>query len=431
MFWDRKLGGISLALMTSAACLLAAPAQAADLGGDCCADLEERVAELEATTARKGNRKVSLTVSGWVNQAVFFWDDGVEQNAYVGTNELEQDRFRFVGEAKISDGWTAGYVLEIGVNGAGSKGFSQDSAGTSSVSDRKSAWFIKSKELGKVTIGKFDTATYHLVDNVDFLLTRNVSDFEAAGVYIGQFRLRQNGVLNGSTRWTDIMPGFQNATAGQDGLRNIVRYDTPTFAGFVGSASWGEDDMWELALNYRGEVGDFKLAGSLGYGESSDQTLGTGANVQRGQCAASDPVGQCTWWGAGAVVQHLPTGLFVYGGYGATRVDLASGVVGDDESTTWYVQAGIERKWLPLGKTNIFAEYRNDDVGVTSRSQSSELNMWAAGIIQNIEAADMSLYAMYRHYEGDITVNGNTGSGFVNGGLDDFDMVITGAKINF
>ena len=34
------------------------PAQAADLGGDCCADLEERIAELEATTARKGNRKV-------------------------------------------------------------------------------------------------------------------------------------------------------------------------------------------------------------------------------------------------------------------------------------------------------------------------------------------------------------------------------------
>ena len=32
------------------------PAEAADLGGDCCADLEVRIAELEATTARKGNR---------------------------------------------------------------------------------------------------------------------------------------------------------------------------------------------------------------------------------------------------------------------------------------------------------------------------------------------------------------------------------------
>ncbi|MBL8566375.1 MAG: porin, partial [Hyphomicrobiaceae bacterium] len=45
-------------------------ASAADLGGDCCADLEERVAELEATTARKGNRKVSLTISGWVAEQV-------------------------------------------------------------------------------------------------------------------------------------------------------------------------------------------------------------------------------------------------------------------------------------------------------------------------------------------------------------------------
>lgn len=57
-------------------------AQAADLGGNCCADLEERVAELEATSARKGNRKVKLTLSGHVNEAVLFWDDGRERNAY-------------------------------------------------------------------------------------------------------------------------------------------------------------------------------------------------------------------------------------------------------------------------------------------------------------------------------------------------------------
>ncbi len=93
-------------------------AQAADLGGDCCADLEERVSELEATTARKGNRKVSLTISGWVNEAVFLWDDGTERNAYVGTNSLEQSRFKFAGEAKIDKDTSAGYTIEIGVQGA-------------------------------------------------------------------------------------------------------------------------------------------------------------------------------------------------------------------------------------------------------------------------------------------------------------------------
>src|SRR6476620_11729814 len=95
-----------------------APVFAADLGGDCCADLEARIAELEATTARKGNRKVSLTVSGFVNEAVLFWDDGRERNAYVVTNESAQDRVRFLGEAQISKGWTAGYLLELGLRGA-------------------------------------------------------------------------------------------------------------------------------------------------------------------------------------------------------------------------------------------------------------------------------------------------------------------------
>src|SRR5262245_9446314 len=125
----RSKGKRAIFLAACIGFLSAAPAFAADLGGNCCADLEERVAWLEATTARKGNRAVSLTLSGWVNQAVFFWDDGVEANQYVGTNGLEQDRFRLTGEAKIVDGWSAGYIMEIGINGADSKTFSQSSDG--------------------------------------------------------------------------------------------------------------------------------------------------------------------------------------------------------------------------------------------------------------------------------------------------------------
>src|SRR6476661_7879852 len=97
----KLVSGMRGAWRYGAAALLiggwAMPAAAADLGGDCCADLEERVAELEATTARKGNRKVSLTVSGWVNENIVWWDDGVEQNVYVGTNFVEQSRFKFTG----------------------------------------------------------------------------------------------------------------------------------------------------------------------------------------------------------------------------------------------------------------------------------------------------------------------------------------------
>jgi hypothetical protein len=91
-------------------------------------------------------------VSGWVNEAVFFWDDGTERNVYEGTNELEQGRVRFTGEAKIVDGWSAGYILELGINGAGSKTFNQENddglSPNGNVVVRKSAWFVKSKDQG-------------------------------------------------------------------------------------------------------------------------------------------------------------------------------------------------------------------------------------------------------------------------------------------
>ncbi len=48
---------------------------------------------------------------------------------------------------------------------------------------------------------------------------------------------------------------------------NAVRYDSPTFAGFSVSASWGEDDFWDVAARYAGEWNGFKLAVAAAYSE--------------------------------------------------------------------------------------------------------------------------------------------------------------------
>ena len=74
----------ALGLVVGGFAFKATPARAADLGGDCCADLEERVAELEATTVRKGNKKVSVTLSGWVVKSFNWWDDGESDSSFVG-----------------------------------------------------------------------------------------------------------------------------------------------------------------------------------------------------------------------------------------------------------------------------------------------------------------------------------------------------------
>ncbi len=74
----------------------------------------------------------------------------------------------------------------------------------------------------------------------------------------------------------------------------------------------------------------------------------------------------CTWWGVAGTIQHKPTGLFVYGGYGEhTDEDIKAvfGAAAEDTNTAWFVQGGIEQKFIPLGKTTIFGEYRKDEAG--------------------------------------------------------------------
>lgn len=409
------------------------PAQAADLGGNCCADLEERVAELEATTARKGNRKVSLTVSGWVNESVMMWDDGTERNAYVGTNSLEQSRFRFQGEAQIAPGYSAGYTLEIGVQGHPSNKWDQNSpssSGDNALTVRKSNWWLKSKDYGKVTVGLEGTALYHVLDDADGANTRNFSDAQAGAVYQGTFGLRHNGAAVGSNlTWGGILQGIDNGTVGQDGRKNIVRYDSPTIAGFTVTASWGEDDDWGVSLTYANTWGDFKVLGKTGYGQVNDPTIGCSTK-------STPPNTDCRLFGAAGTIMHVPTGLYVYGGYGQNKdgrvADL--GVAGTEATSSMYfIQGGIEQKWIPLGKTTVFGEYRHDDGGSKDtvslsggKLGSTNLNFIGAGVIQNIEPAAMDLYVVYRHADGDITSTNN-----VTTSLDAFDAVIAGALMRF
>lgn len=133
------------------------PASAADLGGDCCADLEERIAELEATTVRKGNRKVSLTISGYIAQELTWWDDGIESNAYIhDLGPTQASNFRFNGKAQITPGWEAGYLLRIqsldqnpfGQLNQNNDNFSQG------LNVQISLFYIDSKELGRVSVGR-------------------------------------------------------------------------------------------------------------------------------------------------------------------------------------------------------------------------------------------------------------------------------------
>ena len=440
-------GGMSISSSTSAF--------AADLGGNCCADLEERIAELEATTARKGNRKVSLEISGFVNETLFVWDDGRERNAYVVTNEINPSRVRFKGEAKIANGFSAGYLLEFGVNGSRQDRTNQndDNGAAPGVSLRHSAWYLSSKEYGKAWVGLTSDAS----DGISEITVANTGHFASPNISqafgdggSGFLLRRKDGVLSDVNFGDLVINGYGGTTDGH--RNNIVKYETPTFAGFVGSASWGEDDLWNVGLRYAGEHAGFKFAAGIAYSENKD---GVGAN-RRGATRPGEPDQDVQEWAGSASVIHTETGLFLTGAYGQLKdnnlEDLVSTTnlrnLADDTTDYLFVQSGIERKFFPIGKTTIFGEYFRLERGVAlsgggtvlttstlgganTAILDSELEGYGVGVNPNLSDA-VDLYVSYRHVSPDVTIANVGGAASPRkAAVEDFDYITTGAYIKF
>lgn len=404
------------ALLAGGVMMSTSVAQAADLGGDCCADLEERVATLEATTARKGNRKVSLEIYGQVNQAILVWDNGTDSDAYVVDNDNSSSRFGFKGKAKINSDWSAGYKIELEVESSSSVGVSEnsdDNGGTPAI--RKSFLYLKSKTFGKLSIGQNSVATDDITHDTQLSGTSKFAQPDIK--YIRDFDVRNSAGASLGFDWGELC-GADVADSDQcfdiSGRQNSIRYDTPTIGGFTLSAAWGENDFWDVALRYAGEMGDIKVKAAVGYYKWDGQDAGN--NDEETSLAAS------------ASIMHTPTGLFVNGAYRNIEVDFGATT---QDSDNYYIQAGIQQKWNTLGKTTIFGEYANSKDGLLTSNElanatSSEYQRWGIGLSQNIDAAAMQVYAIYRHHEADVDVNN-----VALQNIEDFDAFVAGAVIKF
>ncbi|MCH9807311.1 MAG: porin [Alphaproteobacteria bacterium] len=381
---------ISLVAMTAVAGLFSSNVLAADLGGDCCADLEERIAELEATTARKGNRKVSLTIYGQVTSGVMYWNadgNGVdESNVYVVDPQTSGTRFGFKGSAAINSEWSAGYHIELQFQQADATRVRVDNDEGQDIPEfRQAHWWLKSKRLGKIRVGQADQANSGIaeISVANELIADAMSSSHAGGSII------RNDLAG---------PAITNFEFNR---QNIVRYDTPTIAGFLFSASWGEDDVWSVALRYAGEFGGFKVATGIAYGENTDSS--------NGAAGAADPVIEIV--NGSLSIKHMPTGLFSTASAGQRdRAGFAT------EETFYHVSAGLERKFFALGKTTLFGM-----VGEYEDQSFESAQYWGLGAVQKIDAAAMDMFISWRNYDID------SGTGIES----DFDVVLGGARVKF
>ncbi len=252
-------------------------AKAADLGGDCCADLEERVAELEATTARKGNRRMSLTVSGQVTRSILYWNDGDRlrnvcrsgQSRSVhalrvlgcGEDQPEPDgRLRVHdGDRRLARAPAASTRAARTAARLATFAWHDLWAADGLLAVRTANWWLEDKNFGRVTVGRLNFGGP--VGTIDLGGISTVAHASPSLVG-GGFMFKTEGGAFSNVRMATIV----GPTYGGDRIEGI-RWDSPTIGGFVAQATWGEDEVWSASLRYAGEFGGFRVAAGIGYQE--------------------------------------------------------------------------------------------------------------------------------------------------------------------
>ena len=368
------------------------PARGEALPAPCCDDLEERLAELEASSIRSGSSKLSFRLYGQVNRALLLWKDGFNSSDHVVDNHTSSSRFGFVGQATIKPGLTAGYRLEIDTNFPssdevfnGPDGRTGIAAGSNQPRVRQNYWTLASRDVGGVSVGYQSPATDDLT-----IINLGSQMNDAPVHYNNAFRIRLD--LAKPAIITDLTWG--QIAHNVDSLRgNFVRYDTPIINGFLLSAAVNED-IWDVALRYQKDANAFRFAAGIGYmndaGHDFEDVRGSASLI------------------------HDPSGLYasIAGGVRNARHSLAGP---DHPAYFYYAQVGVSKQWISFGKTTFYADYGlykdfnideplsiNPDTGlpvVWGTLTSTEVRRWGFGIEQGLDAAATTLYAQAHFYD--------------------------------
>jgi hypothetical protein len=478
-------------------------AKAADLGGDCCADLEERVAELEATTARKGNRKMSLTITGQVHRMVLWWDDGHSSKTYYGIdNTNSSSRFIFLGSARVNPSVQMGFEIMIEVEAGGTSSklnqFDEDGKVGNQISGtvgpggsfnqsnndayfgdaRRVAWWIEHKDVGRLTVGRYESAG--VVQTIDL----GGIGMAASSSFIlvnGSMFIRGPTGQYYAMSWANI-----GDPAANQGRTELVRYDSPTWHGFIYTASIGEaGDYWGNMLRYANEFNGVRIAAGIGYERARDRA--TPATLDPTAAFWISPSPDITAWGGALSLLHVPSGLFVQGHYTVADYNApghvanaywgSAGGATKKDATQWLIQAGITKNWFGIGNTALYGEYGvatdwgaeavgRNFAGTTATSgcpgvnsvctstianfttvngvTDTEMRIWGIGITQNVDAAASQLYLGYRNFDAEIRCTGATAAAGVCAGpaqpvgtpskslpVEQFHAIVGGAVVRF
>ncbi len=212
---------------------------------------------------------VDFKISGQINRAVLWGDNGNNDDLKFVDNDNSSTRFRFTGENDFDENWKVGILWEVQMESNSSAddgidiGQNSDVGGTS-FTERKIEFYVDHKKLGRISLGQGDTASNSTAE-VDLSGT-DVVNYSSITDMAGGFSFRDSD--------DNVVEFIGDAFSNYDGLsrRDRIRYDTPTFFGFYASGSYMNGQTYDLALRSAHEWENFgKLAAAVAYVPGNNQ----------------------------------------------------------------------------------------------------------------------------------------------------------------
>jgi hypothetical protein len=214
---------------------------------------------------------VDFTISGQVNRAAMYVDDGSTAKWFFVDNDNSSTRFRFRGSNEFENGWKIGFLWEVEMqSNASNKVAMDDEADLGDITFNERHMDVSIEKWGVLRLGQGDTAS-NSTSEVDLSGTA-VAAYSDVTLIGGNFEFQNNGAGIGVT--------VSNTRSSFDGLgrKDRVRYDTPRWAGFFASGSIEGNSQWDVAARYAGNFGWARFAAAAGwadFGNGSASANGT------------------------------------------------------------------------------------------------------------------------------------------------------------
>lgn len=361
-------------------------------------EMQKLQAKQNTGTVKSHSRKTSFEISGQVNRALQFVDDGSDTYLNSVDNDNSSTRLRAIVEAEVSKELVVGGAIEVQLESNSTAKVNQlneeSGDGTQSFTDRRAEVYLDHDRYGKLWLGQGWTASDGTSEN----------DLSGTSVASGSYNGGAAGVLFRNADGSLDSTALGKLTSNLDGLgrNDRIRYDTPSLGGFALATSAVQGGAWDLAARYGYKDSNMKVKAALAFADQSSK-------------ASSDVDNQVN----GSVAVLLNNGWNGMVSYGTQDLKAGSSrAAANADPSHFYTKLGYQTSLNNLGKTAFSVDYRLSEA---QQQAGEEVEGYGVQVVQKVQQYGTEVFFSLNQFE--RSAQGKD--------YDDVTVALVGARVKF